>query len=339
MHTRLTSRATALALLCAFAVGSTTGCSKKSSEAAGADPGYVQLPPPPPPPPSGPTDGYPGGSVTWEVKPDGEVRALVKRADGKPLGPDVRATLVWKEPSGDVKVPLAYDDQTGLLVGSGPRLVGDLTEIRYTVTVNGQPWAGAIDVPPDGTDEIVAAAARAERRPIPRGKVGPNGGVLQVVGDDTVEVVAGRNSGQVRVYVLDASFRPIPIGTRRVTLGFVGADDETVALVPGPGAMYFTGRLATRVDPVKLTVAVAYDGQLEAVLCGWEPGEVIVVGAGAPTIHVLVATSWDVAVVGPGAPGVVVPGVVVIEGPEFGWEREGRGWGHDRERGGRGHGH
>jgi hypothetical protein len=228
-----------------------------------------------------------------------------------------------------------YDAQTGLLVASGPRLVGDLTQIKYTVAVAGQPWAGAIDVPPGGTDQIVAGAAFAEQHPIPRGKVGPNGGVLQVVGNDTVEVVADRNSGQVRVYVLDPSYKPIPIGARRVTLGFVGADDETVVLVPGPGGMYFTGRLAARIDPVKLTVVDDYEGQVNVALVGWAPGDVIVVGAGAPTIHVLVAVGWDVAVIGPRA-----PGVVVIEGPEWGWEGpgwgHGHGYGHDRE--GRGHG-
>jgi hypothetical protein len=183
----------------------------------------------------------------------------------------------------------------------------------------------------------VAEATRAEQRPIPPGKVGPNGGVLEVVGNDTVEVVADKSSGQVRVYMLDASYKPIPIGARRVTLGFVGPDDETLALAPEPGGMYFTSSLPTRVDPVEMTVAVENDGQVNAALWGYEPGGVIVVGPAAPTVHLFVATNWGVAVVGPRAPGVGV----VIEGPEIGVGIDfgGRGRGHGHGHWGRGHGH
>jgi hypothetical protein len=321
MTTRGHVYATVLAFLPLFAVAS-TACSKKSGEAASADPSEVA-------PPRGPTDGFPGGTIAWEVKPDGHVRALLKTTDGKAPGGDVHATLVWRGPAGDATVPLAYDERTGILAGAGPRLQGDLTEIRYVVTVAGTPWIGALDVPVGGTDELEVSAKRAARRPVPHGKTGPNGGVVQVVGDDTVEVVADRSSGQVRLYVLDASYKPIPIGTRRATLGFVGADDELVVLAPGPGGMYFTGKLAARVDPVKLTIAVAYDGQVDVALCGYEPGGVVVFGPGAPTLHVLVAVGWNVEIVGPRA-----PGVVVIE-PEWGWE--GRGWGHGHW--GHGHGH
>jgi hypothetical protein len=168
--------------------------------------------------------------------------------------------------------------------------------------------------------------------------------VLEVVGDDTVEVVADKSSGQVRVYVLDASYKPIPIGARRVTLGFVGPDDETIVLAPGPGGMYFTGRLAARVDPVEMTVAVADDGRVDAALWGWEPGGVIMIGPAAPTVHLLVATSWDVAVVGPRAPGVVVIeppafGVGIGFGGPVGGPVGVGGWGHGHGHWGHGHGH
>jgi hypothetical protein len=153
--------------------------------------------------------------------------------------------------------------------------------------------------------------------------------VIQVVGDDTVEIVADKNTGQVRLYELDPSYRPIPIGTRRATLGLMGGDVEMLALSPGPGGMYFTGKLATRIDPVMLTIEVANDEQIDAAIFGYVPGAVIVIGPEAPTIHLLVAVNWNVEVIGPRA-----PGVVVIE-PEWGWE--GPGWGHGHW--GHGHGH
>src|SRR5262249_46703591 len=148
------------------------------------------------------TEGHDGGSIVWEVKPDGKVRARVKTADGKPADKSVRGTLLWKGPSGDTKVALTFDDKSGLLVGAGPRLEGDLTEIRYTITVAGTGWAGALHLPAGGTDELEESARRAARAPLPKGKTGPNGGIVQMVGDDPVEIVADKSSGQVRVYIL-----------------------------------------------------------------------------------------------------------------------------------------
>jgi hypothetical protein len=324
MRTRFISTPLLLVLLAApFAVS--TGCSKGSSEPS--PPATAEATEPTL---HGIAEGHDGGSIVWEVKPDGKVRALVKTADGKPPGRDVRGTLVWKGPSGDTKVPLTFDDKTGMLVGSGPRLEGDLTEIRYTVTVAGNGWAGALHVPAGGTDELEDSARRAVRRPLPKGRTGPNGGIVQMVGEDPVEVVADKTSGQVRAYVLDANYKPVPIGNRRAKLGLVGGSVETLALSPGPGGLYFTGRLGTKVDPVKLTIAITVEGHTDVALFGYEPGVVVVVGPEAPALHLLVAVNWSVEVHGPRA-----PGVVVVDDEE--WRFRGH-WGHGHW-GWHGHGH
>src|SRR5262249_49315367 len=133
---------------------------------------------------------------------------------------------------------------------------------------------------------------------IPAGKKGPNGGVVQVVGDDIIEIVADKNSGQLRVYVLDTDFKPVPIGERKVTLGFVGPTTEIVVPESGPGGAYFVGKLSAKVNPIKITVGVRYHGTLHdalhVALVGYRPGITIVVGAAAPPIVLLVATPWVV---------------------------------------------
>src|SRR5262245_45642064 len=73
-----------------------------------------------------------GGSITWKIAGDGEVKALVE-VDGKPARHDVSGTLVFKAKE-EKTVPLAADAKTGLLVAAGPKLEADLTEIAYTVS-------------------------------------------------------------------------------------------------------------------------------------------------------------------------------------------------------------
>ncbi|WP_437609212.1 hypothetical protein WMF20_49660 [Sorangium sp. So ce834] len=252
------------------------------------------------------TEEHDGGSVAWEIAPDGAVRALVKAPDGKPIDKDVSGTLTWRGPNGEEKVPLALDAKTGLLVAAGPKLEADLTEVQYNVVVAGKPWNGTLHVPAGGTRVIVEGARKAEKRPIPAGKTGPNGGIIQVVGDDTIEVVADKASGQVRVYVLDANLKPIPVGDRKIKLGFVGSSSEVVVLTPGPGGLYCVGTVAAKVNPVKLTVVVAHPTHADVVLVGYRPGVHVVVGPAAPALNVIVATTWSVGVKVNAAPGVVV---------------------------------
>jgi hypothetical protein len=87
--------------------------------------------------------------------------------------------------------------------------------------------------------------------------------------------------------------------------------------------MYFSGKLAVKVNPIKLTVVLREEGDATpvVVLCGWSPGVVIVVGNRAPTLAIFVVTTW--------APVVVVaptnPVIVVHEG-----KGKGKGRGHGK---------
>jgi hypothetical protein len=76
---------------------------------------------------------------------------------------------------------------------------------------------------------------------------------------------------------------------------------------------------------VKLTIAITLESHTEVVLCGYEPGVVVVVGSEAPTIHLLIVVNWGIVVHGPG---------VIVIGDDDDWHGHGHGhWG------GHGHGH
>jgi hypothetical protein len=264
------------------------------------------------------------GTMVWQVTPEGQVKVLVKDPAGKPVEKDVSGTLTFP---GDKKVPMTFEKDEKLLVASGPKLEGDLVEVKYEITVEGKSWNGAIHLPAGGTKQLVDGAKKAAAKEIPAGKVGPNGGIIQVVGDDVVEVVADKASGEVRVYVLGPDFKPVAIGSRKVKLGLVGGSAETVVLAPGPGDLYFTGKLSSKVDPVKLTVVVTHPDHVDVVLVGHRPGARVVVGARAPSVKVLVVPSWKVDVK------VRTPGVVVVgddDDDDDGIRVNIRGHGHGR---------
>jgi hypothetical protein len=242
-----------------------------------------------------------GGTVAWDVAPDGNVRAAVV-VEGKPVQKDVSATLVWKAGAeAEAKtVPLTVDAKTGFLVGAGPKLEADITEVNYTINVNSKPWSGALHVPVGGTAQLVANAKASAEVKLPEGNVGPNGGVIQVVGKDRVELVADEVSGEVRVYVLDADFKAVAVGERSISLGVYADAPHMLALASAEGGAYFRARWSLNVDPLKITIAVRNAGVTSVALVGYRPGARLVVRADAPRVKVRTKTKWAAYVDGEG---------------------------------------
>lgn len=263
--------------------------------------------------------------VALAVDRGGRAKLSVKGADGKPI-PGVTGTLAVRgegPKAQATKVPLAPDPKTGLLVAALPELADDMTEVRYDLAVNGRPLNGTMHVPPGGTKELEENAKAAEKAKIAPGTRGPNGGVVQVVGDDVIEVVAGQKSGAVRAYVLDSNLKPVKVGSRTIKLGLVSEKgSETVVLAPDPGGLFLVGKLTLIANPIKITIAVTYHGETVVAVCNHPPGSVIVVGPGAPVIVILMNVTWDVDVVVVPKPVIVVHGKGKGKGKKWKWKRK-----------------
>lgn len=312
-----------LALAAAFAL---PACSKKDEQAKGGEitaesvAAEEEI-----------TEQHEPATVSWVVAPEGKLKARFKAPDGAPLGNSVTGTVTVKPVQADAKpvtAKLVYDTEAGVHTAEFPALDADLTEVTYDVSVKGKPINGALHVPRGGTRELVATAKVAAEVKIPEDKKGPNGGIIQVAGDDVIEVVADAKSGETRVYVLDDDFKPIPVGKRKVKIAVVGSAPETVELQAEPKGLYFTGKLAVvKTNPHKVTVVLHGESspQPVVVLCHHRPGRVVVVGHGAPVVGLFVATTWAPVVVVNPTPAVIVVGKGKGKG-KWGWKK-GRGHG------------
>ncbi|WP_437726743.1 hypothetical protein [Sorangium sp. So ce861] len=246
------------------------------------------------------TEQHEPGSVVMTVAQDGRVTVLVKDRDGKPIAEGVTGNVTVKVPGKDgapVTAELVPEPKSGgVLLAKIPPLEDDLTEVNYEFKVKGEPFTGVLHVPRGGTRELQESAKENQAIKV-EGKKGPNGGVLQPVGDDIVEIVADKATGDVRVYVLDPNLKPVPIGQREIKLAIhTASGPDVIVLAPGPERLYFTGKLKAKVNPTKITVVLKEGGHTDVVLCNYHPGSVIVVGPSAPVIGILVATAWAVKV-------------------------------------------
>ena len=276
------------------------------------------------------------GTSTWVVGSDGAVSGTLKDPDGKPITQPITGQVAFAVPGGaPTSVPVQYDPSTGVLTAAGPKLEADITPVSYALSVNGKPWNGTLEVPKGGTADLADAVKL--QPPLPPHALGPNGGVVQMVGPDRVELVANRSNGDVRAYVLDADEKPVDPGDRKISIALEGdAPDGVVLLEPEPEGHFVVGHVRARLDPARVTIAVNAHGRTHACLVGWSPGSVVVVGPEAPRVHLFAVEAWpnevvelhgrhgrhhgDVVVGEPGlvvgAPGVVVEGPsVVVGGP------------------------
>ena len=240
-----------------------------------------------------------GGSVAFSVAGDGKVRAAVSGPDGKPIREKVSGTLAWKaDANAEAKaVPLDLDAKAGVLVAAGPKLEADITEVGYTVTVDGKPWSGTLHLPAGGTAELVASAkAGAEASASLEGKVGPHGGMIQIVGEDRFEIVADEVSGEVRVYLLDADLNIVAIGDRKITLAVVADAPQIIVLEPDlDGGLYLRGKWNVQADPIKITLAVraAAGAKVNVAIVGFRPGAKFALHAKGPRLKVRVKSAFD----------------------------------------------
>jgi hypothetical protein len=152
------------------------------------------------------------GSLAWTIRPDGSVTVKIRDAEGKAVAPaDLEGTLTVREAA----TPMwAEGDGLGGAIG---KLDDELTDVGYSVKVKGKEWSGMLQVPSEGT----AALAAEPKVSVPPGTVGPNGGVVDVVGDQRVELVADSESGELRVYLLDDKLQVMPVGDAEITVGIV----------------------------------------------------------------------------------------------------------------------
>ncbi len=232
-------------------------------------------------------EAFTNATIAWVVDAEGHVRAQLRANDGAVLTKDAKGTVEWTQAGERRSAKLVYDPELKALTADGPPPNRDITELKYEVVASGEPLAGTLHVPVGGTAALAADAKLAEG--VKAEAVGPHGGVIQVVGEERVEIVSEDDSDEVRVYVLGDDGKVVDVGDRKVTLAVVADSPEVVVLRPGDGGKYFVGTWHVKTDPSRVTVVVRRSSVAHVAIVGWRPGvRLLVVGDARPRVKVMV---------------------------------------------------
>jgi hypothetical protein len=214
------------------------------------------------------------GTVHLNVDDDGAARLVVRNAQGKVLKKGVTGQLMFKaeadaEPQ---TVNLETDPETGILHGDGPDLDKVLTEVRYSLLVQGNARSGIVHLPQAGTKGLVKAAEKTEEADAGKG---PRGGTIHVAGKQRYELVGDSESGQLRVYMLGTDVkRP-----KKVKLALDAERPELVELKWHADG-YYVAEVDVERPPRKATlVVIDDDDDAHVTLVGYRPGVVVIVDA------------------------------------------------------------
>lgn len=297
MPTRLSKLLAALALMSFVALA---GCKDKKAEAREEDDDSESDSSPSRPSsddsaPSGKVITEQHGDVTlsWMVEPNGDVWLAAK---------DKGADVPLDEIEGDLleeSKQFALKNKDDLKFANIGKLGEPLNEVKYDLKVRGKPVKGMLLVPKAGTPQLVAGADHVAKAKLKPDTKGPHGGVVQVIDEHVVEIVGKKGSGDVRVYFLDDDLKPIKPKEQTIRLAAQGDESEVIVLTPDPTAAYLQGTFKVKTNPTRLTVVLEEADDVDCVIVGYEPAEVLIVGPAAPVVVVHVVESWDVVVVEP----------------------------------------
>jgi len=236
---------------------------------------------------------FPEGVVAFAVAPDGGVRAGATGADGQPAKIQGGTLAFRKDGAAPTEAKLVPEGDGTTASAKGPAMDASVTAIDYAVDVGGKTLKGILHLPSGGTKALAESAKTAPPEDAP----GPNGGQVQLVGGEPVEVAVAP-SGDVAAYVLDKDRKTVVTADRTVWLL---VDGEKVMLTRRDDGAYF-GRTAV-LAPHKVTLVLVREGRTHVTVVGYRPG-VKLLASRAPGIVVVKTIAPKVVVhVSPDDPG------------------------------------